>query len=152
MDSERIAQLQKQFVSKPKPDRAENRPGVDTAVIQKFKSLPQDRKNIIKQAMQTPCAYCQDEFKNVLGGRGIGKSHGICRRHAADQYKQMGKPMPINFQGKCVDISILSDDEKKLLGYLFTIVKKRQTAKGVQEEDKDRPWIKDINRPWLPNG
>jgi hypothetical protein len=22
---------------------------------------------------------------------------------------------------------------------------------GVSE-DKDRPWIKDINRPWLPNG
>jgi hypothetical protein len=152
MDPERVAQLQKKFAAKPKPDRPENRTGVDTAVIQKFNSLPPDKKDIIKRAMKRPCAYCQGEFKDVLGGRSIGKSHGICRRHAIDQYKQLGKPLPADFQDGSVDIATLSDDEKKVLGYLHTIVKKRQTSKGVYEEDKDRPWIKDINRPWLPNG
>lgn len=136
----------------PEPDRAETRAGVDTAVIQKFKSLPSDKKAIIKRAIQRPCAYCQGEFKNLLGGRQIGKSHGICRRHAIDMYKQLGKTPPSDFQDSSIDIATLSDDEKKLLGYLFTVVKKRQQAKGVYEEDKDRPWVKDINRPWLPNG
>jgi hypothetical protein len=131
MDPERVAQLQKQFASKPKP--AELQPGVEQAVIQKFKSLPQDRKNIIKQAMMNPCANCQDEFKGILGGRQIGKSHGICKRHAMGIYKQVNKPFPENFGGKCVDISILSDDEKKLLGYLFSVVRRRQKAKGVYE-------------------
>jgi len=133
MDPERIAQLQKQFTPKPKQDRAENRAGVDTAVLQKFKSLPQDRKTLIKQVMQRPCAWCQDEFKDVLGGRQIGKSHGICRHHAIEQYKQIGKPFPTDFQDGSVDIATLSDDEKKILGYLFTVVKNRQSAKGVYE-------------------
>lgn len=133
MDPERIAQLQKQFAAKPKPDRAETRAGVDTAVLQKFKSLPQDRKTLIKQVMQRPCAWCQGEFKDVLGGRQIGKSHGVCKRHALDQYKQLGKPPPADFQNSSADMATLSDDEKKLLGYLFTIVKKRQTKTGVYE-------------------
>jgi hypothetical protein len=133
MDPDRIAQLQKQFAKTPKPDRAETRAGVDTAVIQKFKSLPPDKKAIIKRAMQRPCAYCQGEFKDLLGGRQIGKSHGICRRHAIDQYKQLGKPPPPETANGSVDIATLSDDEKKLLGYLFTVVKKRQTKTGVYE-------------------
>ena len=133
MDPDRIAQLQKQFAPKPKQDRAETRAGVDTAVIQKFKSLPPDKKAIIKRAMQRPCAYCQGEFKDLLGGRQIGKSHGICRRHAIDQYKQLGKPPPSDFQDSSTDIATLSDDEKKLLGYLFGVVKKRQTKTGVYE-------------------
>jgi hypothetical protein len=133
MDPERVAQLQKQFAAKPNPDRAETRAGVDTAVIQKFKSLPPDQKAIIKRAMQRPCGYCQGEFKDLLGGRQIGKSHGICRRHAADMYKQLGKPLPPEAENGSVDISILSDDEKKLLGYLFGIVKKRQKTTGVYE-------------------
>ena len=133
MDADRIAQLQKQFAPKPKQDRPEDRAGVDAAVIQKFKSLPPEKKDIIKRAMQRPCAYCQGEFKNLLGGRQIGKSHGICRRHAADMYKQMGKPLPPEAENGSVDISVLSDDEKKLLGYLFGVVKKRQTKTGVYE-------------------
>lgn len=44
MDADRIAQLQKQFAPKPKQDRAETRAGVDTAVLQKFKSLPKTEK------------------------------------------------------------------------------------------------------------
>jgi hypothetical protein len=28
---------------------------------------------------------------------------------------------------------------------------KPPASPGVSE-DKDRPWVKDINRPWLPNG
>lgn len=123
MDPERIAQLTKQFAARPKtPDL---NPAVESAVIRQYKELPPVRKAIIKVAIQHPCPYCEKEF----GLSQTGKSHGICLRHLAESYKAMGKPVPQR-EGNTVDLATLTPEERKLLPYLFKIVKTRQTAKG----------------------
>lgn len=124
IDPERLAQLQKQLSARPK--KPEMTPEIEKAVIQKYKSLPQDRKNIIKVAMQHPCPNCEVEFKLYTTGR----SHGICKRHRDEMYKQMGST-PGPHMNKTVDLATLSPEERSLLVYLYTIVNQRQSAKGV---------------------
>jgi hypothetical protein len=100
-------------------------------VIRKFQSLPSDRKQILKAAMQHPCSWCEAEFRTDIGDRNTGKSHGVCRRHATDVYKQMGKLPPANFGNGSFDLASLSPDERKLLGLLFATIKRRQKEKGT---------------------
>ena len=73
------------------------------------------------QLMKHPCAYCEKEFKTS----NVGWSHGICKRHMADQYAQMGKPAPI-YKGKTVDLKDLTPEEIKLAQALFVIVSKKR--------------------------
>jgi hypothetical protein len=100
-------------------------------VIQKFHNLPPDRKQLLKAAMQRPCSWCEKEFQNDTGGGNIGKSHGVCRRHMVDIYRQMGKPAPASTSGGSFDLSTISPDERKLLGLLFAVIKRRQKEKGT---------------------
>ena len=124
IDPEKLARLQSQLPVKPNAPKMT--PEIEKAVIQKYKALPQDRKNIIKVALQHPCPNCEAEFKLYTTGR----SHGICKRHRDEFFKRRGST-PGEFMGKTVDLAILSPDERSLLVYLYAIVNKRQTAKGV---------------------
>ena len=103
---------------------------MESAVIRKFQSLPPERKQVLKAAMQRPCSWCEKEFRPEIGGGNTGKSHGICHRHATDVYKQMGIPNPKNFEGS-FDLSSLGQYERKLLGLLFATVKRRQKERGT---------------------
>ncbi len=123
MSDAEMAELKKKLAARPRPPVMQ--PDVETAVIKKYKALPQDRKNIIKVAMQHPCAYCEKEF-NVPN---TGKSHGICPRHFREA---TGTESP--GESQTIDLAVLSPEERKLLVYLFTIMKKRQTTKGTFEE------------------
>lgn len=62
-----------------------------------------------------------------------GKSHGICQRHKAEIFKQMGKPAPPASEGGSFDLSQLSPQERSLLAHLNTVIKTRQQKKGVWE-------------------
>ncbi len=82
--------------------------------------------------MSRPCSWCEAEFKADLSGRHTGKSHGICRRHLVAQYKEFGKTPP-QMENGSFDLATLSPDDRKLLGLLYAVIKRRQTKSGVWE-------------------
>lgn len=57
----------------------------------------------------------------------------------ADQYKQMGMNPPDRGEGS-FDLSTLSPNERKLLGLIYTVIKKRQQTKGAWEEGRCEDW------------
>ena len=119
-----FAQTLQKIKARPKIPQLE--PDVEKAVIKQFHHLPKDRKHIIRTAMQHPCPNCEHEFGLPI----VGKSHGICPRHFGEMYRSMGMEPPPT-QGKTVDLALLSPEERTLISYLFSIVMRRQKAKGT---------------------
>ena len=120
-----VNQLQKKIAAKPQ--LPELTPEMEKLAIRQFKSIPQNRKHIIKQALQHACSWCEKEFYLP----NTGKSHGICARHMVSYYRDNGLGEPPEAQSKSVDLSTLTPEEKKLLVYLYTITKTSQKSKGV---------------------
>ena len=110
MDAERIAALGKYFDSLPKAP--ELSPAQSAQVLQKFKNLPSNKRKLMVKAIQRPCANCEREF-NLAS---TGWSHGFCPRH----YKELtGKS-----GGASVDLEQFTDEERKMLVNLFSVIKK----------------------------
>lgn len=47
---------------------------------------------LLETGTQRVCAACEKEFGPVPAQPGTQKSHGICRRHMADAYREAGFP------------------------------------------------------------
>lgn len=47
---------------------------------------------LLETGTQRVCAACEKEFGAIPDQPGMQKSHGLCRRHAADAYRDAGYP------------------------------------------------------------
>ena len=98
------------------------------ASIKAYQQLPRERQLILKQLMKVSCAYCEKQFDVP----NIGASHGMCERHRQEHFKQLGQTAPPSrstAENKPVDLSTLSDKERKLGVSLFSILRQRDTAR-----------------------
>lgn len=95
---------------KPSPEEKQE-------AIQQFQALPRDRKKLLARLLKHPCSYCEKEYKVP----NVGRSHGICRRHKEEMYKQLGKTMP-PYKGNTVDLAELFPEELQLAVRLYAAV------------------------------
>jgi hypothetical protein len=49
---------------------------------------------IVKKMIERVCAQCEKEHGKTEVPPGTQKSHGMCRRHAIESYRQLGKEDP----------------------------------------------------------
>jgi hypothetical protein len=89
--------------------------------LRQYKNLSSSRKKIVQQCLQHPCPYCEQEFEVP----NVGMSHGICRRHAIQMWKSMGKDLPANFKSKSIDLKDMTPEEIQLAVKLCSIIKSK---------------------------
>jgi len=91
-------------------------------VIDLYKSLSPQRKQLVKQLLQHPCSWCEKEF-NIPN---VGNSHGICERHKVEVYAGMGKSTTPNPNNRVVDLKKLSPTEINLAVELYKIIQTKR--------------------------
>ena len=107
------------MASKPKIPNVENKPETTKRLVRLWKELPENRKTILRKVMRSPCAWCQEEFKLPA----VGRSHGMCDRHVAKQYADMGmKPPTKTKPNNALDMALLSDYERRLVKFIYSII------------------------------
>lgn len=85
-----------------------------------FKRLPPDRQSLVRMLLKRSCSACEKE----LGVGNVGVSHGLCPRHAAEEFKALGKPVP-NVRNETPDLKKMSPDILMIAKYLTILVLKR---------------------------
>ena len=106
--------------------------------------LPASRQKIVA-ALRNSCSWCEGQFKLPP----LAISHGICSRHFTEM---MGRPPSVK-ASMPPDLSTYQPEELQMAAKVSAIRhQKKDPETEIYDEDKDRPWVKDINRPWLPNG
>lgn len=133
--AEKLAYYQKkaQFASREKElaNKAKSpvvSPELRKASFDAYRKLPRDRQLLLKQLMKVSCVYCEKQF-NVPN---VGKSHGLCERHRQEQFKLLGQAAPPSRstdENRPVDLSKLTDEERKLAVNLFAIIQKSRSEK-----------------------
>ena len=140
MSPEDLEKVKAQLAKKPKMPDLTRKPETTRKIARLWQALPPDRKAILARVMRTPCALCQGEFKLPS----VGRSHGMCNRHVAQQYIDMGmKPPPPSEKNNALDMGTLSPYERKLLKFVFAIAHREEDrAKKYKAFD---PSIEEVN-------
>lgn len=124
----KVTEIEQPF-GDPRPQSPKLSPEEIKQTIAQFKSLPPEQKKKLALHSRTSCSWCEKE----LGVANTSPNHGICQRHMAKQYADMGvpyKPKEVKFDP---DLSKLSKDELNLLVRLAAIRKSRRNYGKVKE-------------------
>lgn len=125
------AELEKKFGHlKKDASTPELTPEQQKLVIRAYKNLSPDKRKTVDQIVRHSCGDCERE----LGMKNVGVGHGICERHKAMMYKQMGRPAPTpNPNNATLDLKTVDPELLKISAYITSLMLRKQRRDWKKE-------------------